>query len=264
MNTDNTKLSFCDVNVQVGSLAVPQPWHGDLSAKGIVDLLDRYGIDEALVAHTMSREGHPSRGNARIIEEVKDFERLHPCWVILPPDSPEMPGPDILLGEMHECGVCVARVIAKYAAGGVPLDIPWMGAWYKALSDHRVPLILDMNHTSPFYNEFPWSMINRICRNFPDLRLILLCVGYRTQRDLYAMLAQHKNLYVDLSFYCLNGGIQDLVERFGSNRFLFGSYLPYYSPGGPKLAITYGDLPFEDRANLAGANLRRLLSEAWT
>ena len=189
---------------------------------------------------------------------------MHPCWIILPPDSPELPGPETLLEEMRHCGIRAVRVIGKYPAGGVPLEVPWMGAWYEALADRKIPLLLDMNHASPFYNEFPWPTIHEICETFPNLRLVLLCAGYRVQRYLYAMLAKHKNLYVDLSFYCLNGGIEDLVQRFGSDRFLFGSYLPYYTPGGPKFAITYADLPLEDRQKLAGNNLQRLLREAWT
>ncbi|HPO07164.1 MAG TPA: amidohydrolase family protein [bacterium] len=260
----NEKLYFFDVNVQVGPLTVPQPWHRDQTAKGTLDLMDRFGIDEALVVHTLSREGHPSRGNQRLCEEIQGMKRLHPSWTILPPGGPEFVPPDRCIELMGDNEVSAARVVAKYAGGGVPLEIPWMGKWYEALAEKRIPLLLDMNHTSPFYNEFPWMTIDRICEAFPKLRLVLLGAGYRIQRDLYAMLAKHENLYMDIGFYCLQAGIEDLVFRFGANRFLFGSYLPHYSPGGPKFALTYADLPFEDRQKIAGGNLKRLLSEAWS
>ena len=56
-------------------------------------------------------------------------------------------------------------------------------------------------------------------------------------------------------------GLDDLVSRFGSERFLFGSFFPHLDPNSAAMLLCHGDMDQRDRQNIAHGNLERLLAE---
>ncbi len=105
-----------------------------------------------------------------------------------------------------------------------------------------------------------WPEVERVCRTYPDLSLVLTRTGYRQLRHLFAALAGCPNLYCDLSDFSTYLGVEEVLARFGSGRLLFGSGLPIGDPGGPMARVFYTDAPQADLAAMAHGNLERLLS----
>jgi len=76
-------LNFFDANCTLGRhLKLKEG--GLHAADDLLAGMDHYGIAEALVLDSLSRENHPADGNARIMDAVHERRRLHPAWSALP------------------------------------------------------------------------------------------------------------------------------------------------------------------------------------
>jgi len=71
----------------------------------LLEAMDHYGIDEALVLDCMSVGTNPMAGNKRIVELTRDQPRLHPAWSLLLPHSREFPPAGEIVAQMREAGV---------------------------------------------------------------------------------------------------------------------------------------------------------------
>ena len=134
---------------------------------------------------------------------------------------------------------------------------PWCaGALYAELAARKLPLLLD-------YRQVTVDEIDEIMAAQPRLRLGLLTVPrFGRSRNLYALLARHPSLRLCLSFsYSVHEGIEDLVARFGPERWLWGSGYPEAEGGSSVALLTYSAISNEARALIAHGNIERLLAE---
>ena len=69
----------------------------------------------------------------------------------------------------------------------------------------------------------------------------------------------YNSFYIGTSRYFTHRGIEDFVERFGPHKFLFSTKMPYNAGGGPVSQLIYTEISDDDKALIAGGNLRRLL-----
>jgi predicted TIM-barrel fold metal-dependent hydrolase len=104
-----------------------------------------------------------------------------------------------------------------------------------------------------------WGDVERICRNYPRLSVVVTWVGYRQLRPLFALLRRCSNLYCDLSNLSTYLGIEEILDRFGSERLIFGTGLPTADPGGPIARLFYTNAPPSALHAIAHGNIERLL-----
>lgn len=244
-------LGFFDCNCCVGKFAIPQPG-SVFSVNGLLAEMDYFGIDRALVYHAWAREYSPSEGNGRLIEEIAGCDRLVACWVVIPHYTGEMPAPAQLIAEMKGQGVRAVRIFPADSFHHWSLSDWSAKPLLSELASHRVPLLVG-------FDQLTWDAIHHLGVAYPDLPIIVTEVRYEEWRHLYPLLEILPNLYIDLSWTIVHCGLEAAVGRFGSNRFLFGSRMPIFSAGPALCYINYADLNAEDKALVAGGNLRRLL-----
>ena len=79
-------LSFFDCNCLVGPRS-PMPPGGYADPAGLLSEMDRCGIAEALVAHTLACSYDPCLANDELLQQIEGRPRLHACWVVLPPHT---------------------------------------------------------------------------------------------------------------------------------------------------------------------------------
>jgi predicted TIM-barrel fold metal-dependent hydrolase len=104
--------------------------------------------------------------------------------------------------------------------------------------------------------------VERLCTDFPGLRLVLLGLSYREDPWLFPLLRRFETLYVCLGhFYIPAHGPMRFLEHFPADRLLFGSGLPFFSPGGLIAHVTYADIPDGDKEKILSGNITRLMSE---
>ena len=82
----------------------------------------------------------------------------------------------------------------------------------------------------------------------------------RAQRSFYRALDACPNLHIELSGYWLYRGIEYITRRWGSERLIFGSNWPAFNHGMTLAMLTCADIDGRDKRNIAGDNLRRLIS----
>jgi len=245
-------LALFDANCMLGRIIAPKPGF-PLSVGELLAVMDDFGIAEALVYHSLSKEYHPAEGNEVLLKEIGGVGRLHPMWVVMPSHTGEFPDERELADQMFARGVRAARVFPHVDSQNFSLR-PWVAErLLRALEDVRVPLFVDQE-------QLDWDTVHEVCRRHPKLPLVLTNVGYRLNRFLYPLLDQHANFHVELSNYCGHRAIEELVRRFGAGRLLFGTRLPYFTPGSAIGVLSYAAIAEPERRQIAGDNLRDLLA----
>lgn len=244
-------MEILDCCLIYGRPAVP-PGEPYTSPEPLLAEMDRLGIAEAWCADWRALENAPAEGNRLLVEELAGRERLHPVWTVLPPGTRETPGPGEIVGEMAGAGVRMVRAeperhgwsAAEWCAGGL----------WAALEGARVPVLLDAAGR--------WDQLDAMLAAHPELPVILTAMGYRAARVIYPLLERHANLRIEISTYLVNEGLREVAEKFGAGRLLFGTDSPRVCIEEALGTLNFSGLGEEDKAAVAGGNLRRLLGEA--
>lgn len=245
-------LDFFDCNVVLGKVQKPAPG-GTLDAESLLAEMDRYGIREALVYHAFARRNAPVRGNRLASEAAATSPRLHPCWMVLPTGTDEMPSFDETGEGMRRDGVRAVRIAPDANGHMFSLAEVVCGDLFDWLEASRLPVFVEQTAVD-------WRDVDRIAERHPDLPLVLIDITYRINRDLYPRLKAFSNLYVEISYLQQHRGIEDVCERFGPERLLFGSKIPILCPGSARHMVETAAIPDDAKAAIAGGNLRRLLA----
>ena len=246
-------LSYFDCNCSIGRFAVPQPG-SFFTPEALLAEMDYTGIDRALVYHAWAREYSPTEGNARLMEEITGFERLTPCWVVMPHHTGEFPAPAELIIKLDEQGIRAVRIFHARDFNNWSLSAWSAGGLFGVLAEMHIPLFVS-------FDQITWDAIYAIGKTYPGLPIVVTEVRYEEYRHLYPLFEALPNLHIDLCWTIVHFGLEAAVERFGPQRFLFGSRMPIFSAGPALCYIQYADLEDEARQLIAGDNLRRLL--AW-
>jgi predicted TIM-barrel fold metal-dependent hydrolase len=244
-----------DANALLGPL--PRRPHGapeDVSA--LLSVMDDYGIDRALVAHTYAKWHHPAEGNARLLREIAGHERLAPCWVVMPAATGEVPPERDQVARLLDAGARAARLCST--AHRLSLEPFEVAPLLAALAERRVPLLLDCDNVH-WSEPRPWRFVEWAALTHPDLPLVLLREPQANLRTLAPLLERCPNVVVETSYFQAHDGIALLAERFGPHRLVFGTGLPVWDPALPITGLTYAGLSPEALAEVAGGTLTALL-----
>ena len=246
-------MRWIDSNCMIGKQSAPHPF-SVRTTEEIKSELVRCGIDGALVYHAYAKEYHPLDGNDKLMEEIEQDDFFKPVWVIIPGHTGEFPTPTSLFDEIIRHRVVGVRCFPGAQNHQFSMQEWSMGEIYNYLEQRKLPLFLDLDQTN-------WEEIHRICQAHPLLRLVVTGVGYRNARYFFPLLEYHPYLYLELSMYKNFNGLERLVSRFGSSRFLFGTGMPVYSPGPCKNMILTAELSQSDISNMAYKNIEKLMEE---
>ena len=247
-------LRLFDANCMLGRIIAPKEGF-PLSVEDLLRVMDDFQIAEALVYHAMSKEYHPRDGNRVLLDEIAGAGRLHPMWVVMPSHTGEFPPEKDLVEEMLAAGVKAARVFPHPDRHNFSLGHWAAEGLLSSLEQSKIPLFVNQD-------EIDWDTVHELCQRHPGLPLVLTSVGYRVNRYLYPLWDKFANLHIDLSSYCGHRGIEDVVERFGAARLLFGTRLPYFTPGSAIGMLSYAAISEADKKQIAGGNLKNLLQQA--
>jgi len=239
----------------------PQP----ATVPELLDVMDRYGIGQALVTDCDSRALHPGAGNRQLAEDVRDEPRLVPAWVLLPSATGETPPPARLLDEMSSAGVKAAFLApGTYGHGLEDWEIDDV---LSVLAEARVPVFLDGEQGFPGWT-YAYTLDSldvdaavRLAGRHPTLPVVMTAFRFRhTNRRIARAMQQVGNLHMELSGWWFYKNVESLAELVGPERLIFGTRLPVHDPAATKAVVQYADVSPEAVRLIAGENLRRLLS----
>ena len=98
---------------------------------------------------------------------------------------------------------------------------------------------------------------------FPNLTCILCDIGiWGVDRYSWPLLEKYPNLYLETSLLSLeNYGLEATVQRFGSDKLVFGSGFPERYPESAMLQLLHADISEYDKKKIAGLNLENLIAK---
>ena len=243
-------MHIIDINTAVG--AATKSWRFT-KVESLISYLDDYRIDTALTYNALA-DRTPEEGNAQMLEIAKASNgRIKPCFLLEPVlDTLGVPGTGTVVERLKAAKPAAVRV----TQGQSPHF--WMDKFYAQdmlapLNEMRMPLIIDGGYTPEFLHHLP-----EMAQAFPNVPMILVRYGLNDARTIHPLLKYTSNVYFDMSIMLDAGGIEEIVEKFGSTRLLFGSDLPFHVPAGALAMLMYAQISEQDRENIAHANFERL------
>lgn len=255
-------LKVFDARTTVGRHCRLQP--GGLHTAGeLLEEMDRYGIAEALVLDSLSRENHPEEGNRRVLEVVAGNPRLCPAWSALPAaGADEQMPPEIFREAMQRHKVGALFLFPRQYRFNLS---DWcVDPFLEPLAEVKVPVFIDYGEIGPGpqppWDATDWEEVVALCRRFPELPVIVTETRIRrAQRMIYRALDACPNLRLELSGYWLHRGIEYITAHWGAERLLFGSNWPTFGPHMTLATLTTAEIDEQDKQKIAGENLRQLI-----
>ena len=137
-------MQLFDANVQIGRFRQLTPGI-PFTREELLKDMDRFGVAEALVLDSLSREVHPSYGNRRVLGWTENEPRLHPAWALLPARGGENGPLETLLDRMVAAGVRAVKLFPRQYSFN--LEEWCLGSLLAVLEEGRVPTFIDYNPT---------------------------------------------------------------------------------------------------------------------
>jgi predicted TIM-barrel fold metal-dependent hydrolase len=247
-----------DCNAHLGRVAQHQP-SAYVDVPGLRATMGAHGLNQVLVYHDSAVRGDVDAANRRLLGMIAGEPTIHPCWVMLPPATREMTEPALLVREMISLGVRAVRLFPRLH--GYQMRTRFLDELLQPLERQRVPVFVDYSIVHWADRFIDWDGIEEICQTYLDLPVVLVRPGLMLDRELYAMLEQNTNLYIETSYYFVHQGLRPLVERFGPTHTLFGTGMPAFAPGAAIAVLTFSGLPCAEQALIGSGNLHALLEE---
>lgn len=223
------------------------------SVEELLAEMDYVGISHAMVWNRGQYDVDATVGNEKISRVIKGHEeRIMPSWTILPSITDEQYEPEVFFEKMKKNGVKTLRAFPvqdRYIMCGIT-----MGEQLEAICDYKIPLYLTpKDGFEPIYE---------VLKEFPKLTIILYNIGWwPSARLIYPLLKKYPNVYFETGDFSMLNGYEEVCNKFGSERLLFGTNFPTNSMSGSIYSLIKSKISDEDRENIAHRNFERLLEE---
>lgn len=250
-------LTLFDCNSYIGQMAVPRFFPRRVTAKVLIGEMNRIGVADALVTHVAAKEYSPAHGNDLLASELSGTDRLAPCLTLLPELTGELWEAETLLDELRSRGARCVRLFPGATVHRYPFDPRVLGGLFDVLEPARVPVLVDFDLGRR--DETDWRSLYDMAERYPDLPLILIRPGGRSDRGLYPLLNRSPNVYIETGGYWVHRGIERVCERFGAQRLVYGSGFPYWTMSGAAHHVATARISDDERAAVGAGNLTRLL-----
>lgn len=245
------KLQFFDCEVIFGNPGFKREG-SPVTKEEMLEKFERYGIERAMMRYEYSATGIPRVGNQELLDIIKDDPGLFPVWYALPHYTGDFPAPEELVKQMKEHDVRMLTLVA----GNWTIGEWTCGELFRTMEKHKIPLYLPL---ARFNGGF--AGLYEVLKAHPQLRVIVSAVSYTCLRDLYPLLAMFPNLYVCTSSLRTQMGLEEIADKFGAERLIFGTGMPGISGASSVALITYCKLDETRKQMIAAGNLERLLQE---
>ena len=230
---------------------IPCPTIEDLDAA-----LLRAGVKVGLVFTEATDNAGVVIGNRMLAEDLKKAKTdLYGMYTIVPSYTDEIPSANDLPAAMKKDKMAALRMSPAtnkwLAKAGVIAD------YLEMACELHIPVVFDTGRGMTL------GEVYDIMERFPMLTAILSYKNiWPADRYYRPFLAQFPNLRMELSSMITDQGIEKLVQKFGAERFLFGSGFPFMYIGGQMMQLRHARISEAEKAMVASENLLRLIKEA--
>ena len=249
-------MGFFDFNVGIGRAA--RPGLGCLdTVPMLLEEMDRFDIDAALVYHMGASEGDMIDGNDRLLELIADEPRLHACWVVAPAFFEDLPSPGKWVSEARAKGVRAFRLFPRYHL--YSLDNARVSQFFTHLAVNNMPILIDFGPRHWSEQSIPWPTIVRLAKEHASLNIVVVGATVGDVRELSAALDATENIYVDLHALIPPEFIAQAARAGHHERLLFGTGLPRRAPECIVTQMRKSDCAASALLEVTAENAMRLL-----
>lgn len=241
-------IRYFDAAVSVGKFGRRHPLE-QWKSEYVLDTMKHCGVSAALVSSNWARDYAPVYGNERLMKELEKSQRFYGCYTIMPESLGGFHSPEQAIKDMREKDMVAARVCPVshfYTA-----DERTMGEYFAALEKENI--LLTIPHT-----ELDRASLVKILENHPKLNVLYQGARWEFEKDIYAIMREFENLYIDLSGMQANFAVELMADKLGAHRLVFGSSSPKMSMGAARGFIDHAGISLEEKKLIAGENLARL------
>ena len=256
-------LTFFDCNIRIGM--ANNPANSRVHTPGeIVEKMDYYGIEKALVFHKESM-GSPVEGNELLAGVIAGNARFVGAAVLAPSYSGEFGDICEYFKKISAQGFKAVRLfpaVHRYSLKALYLDTVIEQARL-----YGMPVIIDeldleknMSPLSTWGFSPNYEAIYDLAALYPEVNFIVIMTGMLAQRKTFTMMAKCPNVYYECSSFGYKN-IEHAYRLFSRTNLVFGSYFPIMEPGLLISYLAYADVPDEEKRLIAKGALQRLLGE---
>lgn len=251
-------MEFFDAFMPVGrtNMAIPE---SPCTESQVLNLMDSYGVAEAMVFHTLARDSDPDLGNVALAKEIGN-PRLHRVWafdsVFVKEETPEkflekalQNNVKAIMFNPHMRDVQIDRSIRLRELAAL-------------LEKRRIPLLATYRKYDAGQDTINWYQLADFCNAFPQLPVISWEWRSRANRPMFDALASTKNLRISFSSLWQAQMLEQICESFGAQRLVFSLGLPLLDPGSFTPVIAYAGVAEAAKNAIASNNIRQILREA--
>jgi len=217
------------------------------TVRATIDVMDKAGVDKALVYSPHAIAFDAEEGNGLLMEEIQGQPRLVPQFAV----NPTYDDMEAFAPRLHAFGVRSIRMDPerhKYPFRG------WtVGPWLEWMAAEKIPLWLQATQFDPV------DLYDTVV-DHPRLTLVLSELQYSHVGWALPLLRSLPNVSVEISRFVITDGVRLLVDKVGAGRVLYGSRFPD-SPMAPQLySLHRSGLTDAELTMICSGNLERLLA----
>ena len=235
-----------DANIGVGHRQDrPAPFE---DTDGLLEEMHRHGVTRAVIYHV--------QGEAlSCIDANEELMRWDTGGGVLTRQWTAGPGEESLeqLRALHQNGQ-VQCVRLHDIQANLSVFADWLyGDLLEWLQAEGIPLWISLADAAV-------AEVMDTLRKFPDLVTVLLGAHYTHALFVRPLLTHLPKAYLELSRYEVLGDLEVIVDRFGPERFVYGSFYPRYAMGPMLFYLQHIHLSGKDLAAVCAGNLERILA----
>ena len=238
-------MKIIDINMSLGS----RDYAGrEVTLSHLLAVMEDYHIDHGVCYHYHALLD-PKDGNSKMAALAKESGgKLSVCAVLDPIlGADNLPGEGTLQERLAQFKPACLRVFPDTAK--VPFHPIYWEEILDAANALALPVIVDCAYDNNFYTNLPQTVLE-----YPDVKFILIREGCCRSRRIVPLLQKRENICFTTERMLDNLQIEELEERCGCDKLLFGSGYPEVCHSGPLGLNLYANITEENREKILCKN----------
>ncbi len=247
-------MKIIDVNLSIGG----RDCYGkDIDLAYLLELMDNYRIERGVCYHQHALLD-PKDGNRKMAFLAEQSEgRLQVCAVLDPILGAEnLPGEGTLKERLQSFRPACLRVLPAY------VRLPFHSFYWEEILDVAnelcLPLIVDYLVEGNTYTEDFFSNIPGVSAQYPNVKFILLREGCCQGRRIFPLLQKRDNVYFTIERMLDYLQLEEIEEKSGCEKLLFGSGFPERPHAGALGLVMYADIEEKSKEKIFCKNWERI------
>lgn len=238
-------MKIFDVNMSVGG----RDSYGRLvTPESVLSQMDLYRIDHAVCYHEHALLD-PQSGNIKMKEIAEKSAGKIGVSAVMDPilGADNLPGEGTLIERLKAFQPESLHIFPDNAR--TVFSAFYWDEIFAAADELRLPVIVDDDYPQDFFARLP-----EVASQYSRAKIVLVRYGLCRGRHVIPLLQKCKNVYFTVENMLDNDQIEEILERAGVEKLLFGTSWPKLSPSGALGIALYADIPEQEREKILYKN----------